>query len=219
MRECKSFPRSGELLLNVLRRLVQIDDPNLSFFCDEGFISAQEAEGTDTEALLDSYVKSHNDVLSNLPSDLVIGIHLCRGNFPHGVHLGSGAYDRLAKKLFRDFDYKLFYLEYDSERAGSFTPLQHLPRDKAVVLGIVTTKFAEIEDPPTLKSRVYEAADIIAKAQGRAKEEVLQDNLAVSPQCGFASASDGAGLGMTIERQWQKMELLKALAKDIWPRN
>lgn len=214
----KIFSPPARSLLKVLRRLIQIDDPNLSFFCDEAFVSAQRAEGTDTEALLDLYVKSHNDVLKALPADLTIGVHLCRGNFPGGVHLGSGAYDSLAKKLFQDFAYEIFYLEYDSERAGSFSPLKYLPPDKAVVLGIVTTKFAEIEDLLTLKGRVYEAADIIANAQGRAKEDVLQRNLAVSPQCGFASASDGTGLGMTIERQWEKLELLKTLAEEIWPK-
>lgn len=205
--------------LNGCRRLIQIDDPNLSFFCDEAFISAQQAEGTDTNALLDLYVKSHNDVLNDLPQDLIVGVHLCRGNFPNGIHLGSGAYDRLAKKLFQEFAYKLFYLEYDSDRAGSFTPLQHLPPDKAVVLGIVTTKNAEMERLDTLQGRVHEAADIIAGAQGRSRSDILRDNLAVSPQCGFASASDGAGLGMTIERQWEKLQLLKALAHDVWGKN
>lgn len=155
------------------RCLIQIVDPNLTFFCDEAFISAQKFEGTDTEALLELYIKSHNDVLKDLPSDLTIGVHLCRGNLPGGVHLGSGTYDRLAKKLFQEFNYKLFYLEYDSERAGSFTPLQHLPADKAVVLSIVTTKNGDMEDLRMPKDRAREATDIIAVAQGRARDEVL----------------------------------------------
>ena len=161
-------------------------------------------------------MKSHNDVLRDLPADLKVGVHLCRGNFPGGVHLGSGAWDRLAQKLFQAFDYQLFYLEYDSERAGTFTPLQYLPESKAVVLGIVTTKHAELEDLQMLKGRLNEAADIIAAAQNRSREDVLMENLAVSPQCGFASASDGTGLGMTIERQWEKLALVRELAQEVW---
>lgn len=213
-----AFPGLSDLsVLIAFRRLIQIDDPNLTYFCDEGFLSAQMTLGTDTEALLNLYVKSHNDLLKDLPRDLVVGVHLCRGNFPRGVHLASGAYDRLAEKLFQNFEYKLFYLEYDSERAGTFTPLRYLPAEKSVVLGIITTKHAEMEDLHALKERVYDAADIIAQAQGRSREEVLRENIAVSPQCGFASVSDGTGLGMSIERQWEKLELLKELAADIWP--
>lgn len=201
---------------NCQRRFVQIDDPNMTFFCDPGFIEHQEAEGVDLDALLDLHIKAHNDVLADLPSDLRIGVHLCRGNFPNGIFLGSGAYERIASKLFQDLNYKLFYLEYDSDRAGDFTPLRHLPKDKAVVLGVVTTKHAEMEDIDALKGRVLQAADIIAKGQGTSRDEALQNNIAVSPQCGFASASDGSGVGMSEEIQWKKLELLKALAKDIW---
>ena len=189
----------------------------MSFFCDPEFIRHQVAEGKDLVALLDLYIKSHNDVLVDLPSDLNIGIHLCRGNFPGGIFLGSGSYDRIAAKFFVNLNYKLFYLEYDSDRAGDFTPLRHLPNDKAVVLGIVTTKNAEMENIDELKARVYQAAEIISKGQGVSIEEALKCNIAVSPQCGFASASDGFGLGMTEEIQWQKLELLKRLAEDVWP--
>ena len=122
----------------------------------------------------------------------------------------------MAVKLFQDLNYKLFYLEYDSDRAGDFTPLQHLPKDKAVVLGIVTTKDAKMEKMEDMKARVHQAAKIIAKGQGVSDEEALKNNLAVSPQCGFASASDGVGIGMSEDLQWQKLELLKRLAEDIW---
>ena len=190
----------------------------MTFFCDPGFIEHQEAEGVDLDALLDLHIKSHNDVLIGLPSDLRIGVHLCRGNFPGGIFLGTGAYDRIASKLFRDLNYQLFYLEYDSDRAGDFTPLRHLPKDKAVVLGVLTTKNAEMENVDELKARVLQAADIIAEGQGVSRDEALQNSVAISPQCGFASASDGSGVGMSEEKQWEKLELLKNLANDIWPR-
>ena len=112
--------------------------------------------------------------------------------------------------------YKLFYLEFDSPRAGDFQPLAALPKDKAVVLGIVTTKSAQLEDLQNLKERVLKAADVIAKGQGRTKEDVLRDNLAVSPQCGFASVSHGAGIGFNMDIMWQKLELIKRLSNEIW---
>ena len=203
-------------LIEQCRRFVQIDDPHMTFFCDPGFTKHLEADGVNLDALLDLHIKSHNDVLLDLPADLRVGVHLCRGNFPNGIFLGTGSYDRIASKLFRDLNYKLFYLEYDSDRAGDFAPLRLLPKDKAVVLGIVTTKNAEMEDQSELKARVLQAADIIADGQGVSSDEALQNSIAVSPQCGFASAGDGCGVGMSEEKQWEKLELLKSLANDIW---
>lgn len=169
------------------------------------------------EALLDLYIRSHNDVLIDLRADLRIGLHLCRGNFPGGVFLDTGTYDRIAAKLFRDLNHDLFYLEYDDiDRIGDFTPLHYLPPNKAVVLGIVTTRHGQLENMDSLKDRVLQAADIIAKAQGTSREEALQNNLAVSPQCGSASTADGFGINMTEEIQWQKLELLRELGKKVW---
>ncbi|KIW94419.1 uncharacterized protein Z519_04395 [Cladophialophora bantiana CBS 173.52] len=200
-------------------RMVQVDDPNLSFFCDEEWIQACQKEGVDLERLLELYIKSHNDAIRDLPADLHVGIHICRGNFPNGVGLASGSYERIARKLFNETEYRLFYLEFDSPRAGDFTPLKYLPQDKAVVLGVVTTKSAEMEDLDELKKRVYQAADVVAEGQGngRTREDALQDNLAVSPQCGFASDHSEGGVGMTQERMWEKLELVKKLAGEIWP--
>ncbi|KIW44862.1 uncharacterized protein PV06_03301 [Exophiala oligosperma] len=198
-------------------RVVQVDDPNLSFFCDEEWIATCKAEGVDLDRLLELYIKSHNDAIQDLPSDLHVGVHICRGNFPNGVGLASGSYERIARKLFNETAYKLFYLEFDSPRAGDFTPLKHLPVDKAVVLGVVTTKFAELEDTSELQKRVYQAADAIAQGQGRTREDALRDNLAVSPQCGFASDHSEGGVGMSRERMWEKFELVKRLSEEIWP--
>ena len=196
-------------------RFVQIDDPNMTFFCDPGFIKHQEAEGVYLDAMLDLHIKSHNDVLADLPADLRIGIHLCRGNFPNGIFLGTGAYNKIASKVFRDLDYKLYYLVYDSDRAGDFTPLEYLPKDKAVVLGIVTTKDAKMENMDDLKARVMQAADIIAKGQGVSREEALANNIAISPQCGFASHEDGNLLG--YDDMVKKLKLVRSIADDVWP--
>ncbi|ETI21574.1 hypothetical protein G647_07921 [Cladophialophora carrionii CBS 160.54] len=200
-------------------RVVQVDDPNLSFFCDEEWIATCKAENVDLDHLLELYVKSHTDAVADLPADLTVGVHICRGNFPNGVGLASGSYERIAKKIFTETPYTVFYLEFDSPRAGDFTPLKYLPVDKAVVLGVVTTKSAEMEDLAALKDRVYQAAEVIAQGQGegRTREDALRDNLAVSPQCGFASDHSEGGVGMTRDTMWEKLELVKRLADEIWP--
>lgn len=198
-------------------RVTQIDDPNMSFFCDPEFVEALKKAGTDPEALLDSYVKVHNDVLAGLPDDLHIGVHLCRGNYPQAEFVASGGYERIAAKLLKELNYKHYYLEFDSDRAGDFQPLRVLPKEKSVILGVVTTKYAELEDLDILKVKVFQAADIIAQGQGRTREEILRDNLAVSPQCGFASVNFGKGKGFEEETQWRKLELVKRLAEEIWP--
>ncbi|TKA72025.1 hypothetical protein B0A55_05734 [Friedmanniomyces simplex] len=206
------------ILYNAGLRMVQIDDPNLTNFCDQPFLDRCVEEEVDMDALLDLYIATHNRALHGLPSDLRIGIHMCRGNYPHGLFAASGGYEKIAAKLFQESNYSLFYLEYDTDRAGDFTPLKHLPAEKAVVLGLVTTRdAAKTEHVSDLKDQVLRAADIIAAGQGKTQREALDENLAVSPQCGFASGAENTGVGMTIERQWEKLQLLQDLARKLWP--
>ena len=118
----------------------------------------------DINALLDPSIIAHNTAIENLPADLTVAMHLCRGNIPKGQLAAVGGWQDMANTLFQKMNYKRFALEYDnSEVTGDFSPLQHLPSDKLVVLGIVTTKDAELENVNELKAQVYEAADIIAK--------------------------------------------------------
>ena len=200
-------------------RNVQVDDPNLSFFCDEVWVDTCAKEGVDLDHLLELYIKAHNDAVAGLPADLNVGVHICRGNLPKGVGVASGGYEHIARKIFTGTHYRAFYLEFDSPRAGDFSPLKHLPIDKAVVLGVVTTKAAEMEELDDLKARVYQAAEVIARGQGegRTKEDALRDNLAVSPQCGFASMHEEGGVGMTMERMFEKLNLVRRLSEEIWP--
>jgi len=128
----------------------------------------------------------------------------------------SGSYEPIAKRVFTGLDYDTFYLEYDSERAGDFQPLRHLPVGKNVVLGVVSTKTPELEDTEELVAKVNAAADVIAKGQGKSKDEVIKDSLGVSPQCGFASMSIGGAKGMTTERTWEKLVLVRDLARKVW---
>ncbi|TAQ88968.1 hypothetical protein B7494_g2704 [Chlorociboria aeruginascens] len=203
-----------QILYDAGLRNVQIDDPNLAYFCSEKMLAGFAAEGEDATALLDSYIQLYNDCLSSRPSDLHVGVHLCRGNFVGGRHFSSGSYDAIATKLFRDLNVDTLYLEYDTERAGGFEPLAFLPSHKNVILGLITSKFPELEDIAVLKERVMKAADQVADGNGSTREQALQI-LGVSPQCGFASHSDGNNVGK--EDMIKKLQLVRKLADEIWP--
>jgi 5-methyltetrahydropteroyltriglutamate--homocysteine methyltransferase len=131
-----------------------------------------------------------------------IGMHLCRGNRGGHWH-AEGGYEEVAERLFNALAIKFYFLEYDTERAGSFTPLRFVPKPKSVVLGLVSTKVAELEDKTALKRRLDEAARFVAL-----------DRLAVSPQCGFASLDTGNPL--TADMQYRKLALVCDLAREIW---
>lgn len=176
----------------------------------EGF----KADGEDAEALLDSYIKLYNDCISGRPADLHVGIHLCRGNFAYSKHFSEGGYDRIATKLFNNISADTYFLEYDTDRAGTFEPLKELPAHKNVVLGVVTSKFPELEDINETKERVFQAADIIAKGAGQTREEALK-RIGVSPQCGFASHH--LGNAVTHDDMIAKLKLVRQLADSIWP--
>ena len=157
--------RRNEMLTNrSYSRFVQIDDPMYAMMVDEDYLTPQKPEGMSLDALLDPSIIAHNAAIRDLPSDLTVAMHLCRGNLPKGSLAAVGGYQDMASTLFNKLHYKRFALEYDNaEITGDFIPLQHLPADKIVVLGIVTTKDSELEDVSALKAQVVEAADIISK--------------------------------------------------------
>ncbi|KAI1490725.1 hypothetical protein F5X96DRAFT_634794 [Biscogniauxia mediterranea] len=197
-------------------RNIQIDDPHLTYFCSFQFLEGCRKDGTDTDDLLDLYTRSHNKLLADKPEDLHVGMHLCRGNMSGSTQWVSGSYEKIAYKLFNETDYQTYYLEFDDlERAGGFEPLRFLPRGKNVVLGLVTSKRAELEEPEVIKERINAAAAVIASAQKISAEEAL-DCLALSPQCGFSSSSLAGGLDMTMERMWEKLLLVKHIASEVW---
>ena len=206
-------------------RFVQIDDPHLTYFSDQTFLAGCAKDDTDTDALLDLYIKVYSWIFEPIRADpkyadLRTGMHLCRGNMLGSTHWVSGSYEKIAEKLFSDaVGIDTFYLEFDDEkRAGGFEPLRFLPRGKNVVLGLVSTKVAEMEDRAVLANKVKEAANIIAEAWNVSVEQACGEALAISPQCGFSSHSAKGGLGMTWDRQWKKLELLRDLARATWPR-
>lgn len=132
------------------------------------------------------------------------------------MHFSEGSYETIAEQFFKTLDYDTFYLEYDNPRSGGFEPLRFLPKDKNVVLGVVTTKLAELEDRELIKKRVREAAEIIAKGQGRSVDEAMQ-NIGISPQCGFASMAKGQAEGMDEAKMFAKLELVQEVARELWP--
>lgn len=144
----------------------------------------------------------NNKVVEEAPADLTINTHVCRGNY-HSTFFSSGAYDGVADLLFGEENVNAYYLEYDDERSGGFTPLAKITGDKKVVLGLVTTKTAKLEDKQSVIARIKEAS-----------KYVTLENLYLSPQCGFASCEIGNKL--TEEEQWAKLKLVKEIAEEVW---
>lgn len=136
------------------------------------------------------------------------------GNFSKSMHFSEGSYEKIAERFFTTLNYDTFFLEYDNPRSGGFEPLRFLPKHKNVVLGVVTTKDPQLEDKETVKSRVREAAKIVANGQGRSVNEVMA-NIGISPQCGFASVAVGAD-GMTEQKMFDKLKLVEEIANELW---
>ncbi|RDB28953.1 Uncharacterized protein YxjH [Hypsizygus marmoreus] len=195
-------------------RHIQIDDPTFCYFCNDKMISEMEEAGVDHEALLDTYIRAINVCTQDRPDDLTVGVHMCRGNFKGGVHFSEGGYDRIASKLFNTLDVDTFYLEYDTERAGDFTPLKHLPLNKVAVLGLVTTKNPKLETVQELKARVNEAVEALMVGNPPRSRYVALNQLCISTQCGFASVWQGNPV--TEEDERKKLSLLVEAAKQIW---
>jgi len=197
-------------------RNIQIDDPNLAYFCSEDMLAGWKADTTNektADQMFDAYVKFYNKCFER-PADMHLGIHLCRGNYVGSRHFSEGAYDNIAKKMFQDLNVDTYYLEYDTPRAGGFEPLAHLPKHKNVVLGVITSKFPKLEDKDEMIARVNQAADWIAKGTGQSREDAIQQ-CCVSPQCGFASHAEGNSLG--YEDMRKKLQLVRSIADAVWP--
>jgi 5-methyltetrahydropteroyltriglutamate--homocysteine methyltransferase len=184
-------------------RYVQMDEVPVAMLCDPLVREQTRALGGDPDALLDLYVSVIRRILKGRPAGLTVGMHLCRGNF-RGRWMASGGYEPVAHKLFNDFPVDVYFLEYDSERAGGFDPLRFLPKgNKIVVVGVITSKSGTLEPKDLVKRRIDEAAKFAPLEQ-----------LALSPQCGFASTEEGNAL--TEEQQWAKMREVVEVAEEIW---
>jgi len=159
------------------------------------------------------YIAMYNDCISKVPSDMHVGVHLCRGNYLGSRHFSTGSYDRIATQLFQTLNVHTYYLEFDTPRAGGFESLVHLPKNKNLIMGVVTSKFAELENVDEMIKKVEMAADYVAKGSGQTRQEALQ-RLGISPQCGFASHF--VGNTVTVEDMEKKLALVRNIADKIW---
>ncbi|KAJ5890864.1 uncharacterized protein N7473_007092 [Penicillium subrubescens] len=213
----KAYQAELKILYDAGCRNVQFDDPNLAYFCSEKFLSGFKEDSLNVytaDDMFQKYIKQYNDCFIGLPEDMHVGVHLCRGNFVGSRHFSEGGYDRIAIKLFQELNVHTYYLEYDTERAGGFEPLKHLPRHKNVILGVVTSKFATMENKEEMKKRVIDAAKFIAEGNNISLEEAL-NQVGVSPQCGFASHREGNAIDW--DGMINKLKLVREIADDIWP--
>ncbi|EME86091.1 uncharacterized protein MYCFIDRAFT_130153 [Pseudocercospora fijiensis CIRAD86] len=212
----RAYQTELKILYDAGLRNAQVDDPNLAYFCSEAMLKGWEEDPENFQTAdeqLDAYIKFYNACFQR-PADFHLGIHLCRGNYLGSKHFSEGAYDAIARKLFNDLDVTTYYLEYDTPRAGGFEPLKYLPKNKNVVVGVVTSKFPELEEQKEMVDRVYKAADYIAEGSGQTRDQAL-NQLSVSPQCGFASHAEGNSLG--YEDMRKKLQLVRRIADEVWP--
>jgi 5-methyltetrahydropteroyltriglutamate--homocysteine methyltransferase len=185
-------------------RYLQLDEVFLALLCDPEQHKALRARGDDPDRMPGIYAGVINAALKDLPPDMTVTMHLCRGNF-RSTFVGSGGYEPIAEILLGGIDVRGYFMEYDTERAGGFEPLRFLPKNKTVVLGLITSKFPQLESKDEIKRRIEEAAKFVAL-----------DQLCLSPQCGFASTEEGNVL--TEDQQWAKLRHVVEIADDVWGR-
>jgi 5-methyltetrahydropteroyltriglutamate--homocysteine methyltransferase len=183
-------------------RYLQLDDTPFTYLCDAEQRKMLVDRGDDPAQLPQSYAKMINAAVSDIPADMRITMHLCRGNFK-SLWIGQGGYDPVAELLFNEINVDGYFMEYDTERAGGFEPLRFVPKGKTVVLGLVTSKTGLVESKEELKRRIEEASKFIDV-----------DQLCLSPQCGFASTEEGNLL--SEDEQWAKLALVVETAGEIW---
>jgi len=193
--------REIEELTRLGCQYIQVDAPQYAALLDETIREGYRQRGSDPDKMLDACIELDNAIIEG-HSGVTFGIHICRGNHK-SMFYASGGYDRIAEKVFSRARFDRFLLEYDDERSGTFEPLRHVPEDRTVVLGLVSSKKPQLESRDDLRARIDEAARIIPL-----------ERLALSPQCGFASTHEGNRL--TADEQRQKLELVAQTAREVW---
>ncbi len=183
-------------------RYLQLDEVFIAMLCDPKYRAQMAARGDDPEKLGPLYGDLINAAMSDIPSDMTITMHLCRGNYK-STFMGTGGYEAEQEILFNRIKVHGYFMEYNSARAGGFEPLRLVPKDRHVVLGLVTTKTGRLEAKNEIKRRIEEASKYISL-----------DQLCLSPQCGFASTEEGNALAE--EEQWAKLAMIVEVAKEVW---
>ncbi len=180
---------------------VQIDAPQYAALLDENIREGYRQRGNDPDRMLDACIELDNAIIEGHPG-ITFGIHICRGNHK-SMFYASGGYDRIAARIFTRARFDRFLLEYDDERSGTFEPLRHVPDDRIVVLGLISTKVPRLESQEEIRTRIAEASKIVPL-----------ERLALSPQCGFASTHEGNSVSPDDQRR--KLELVGLVAKEVW---
>jgi 5-methyltetrahydropteroyltriglutamate--homocysteine methyltransferase len=183
-------------------RYLQLDEVNFTYLCDSKLRAQVANRGDDPEQLPSIYASMINAAISDIPPDMTITMHLCRGNF-RSTFVASGGYEPVAEILFNAINVHGYFMEYDSARAGGFEPLRFVPKGKTIVLGLVTSKSGRLESKDELKRRIDEAAKFVDI-----------DQLCLSPQCGFASTEEGNIL--SEDEQWAKLARILEVAHEVW---
>ncbi len=183
-------------------RYLQLDEVFIAMLCDPKYRQQMKERGDDPEALGPLYGDLINTAISDIPSDMIVTMHLCRGNYK-STFMGTGGYEAEQEVLFDKIKVHGYFMEYDSARAGGFEPLAHLQKGRLAVLGLVTTKTGMLESKDAIKRRIDEAAKFTDL-----------DRLCLSPQCGFASTEEGNTLAE--EEQWAKLRMIVEVAREVW---
>jgi 5-methyltetrahydropteroyltriglutamate--homocysteine methyltransferase len=198
----KAYNRAVEAFAEAGCRYLQLDETNLAYLCDPEQRQAIRDRGEDPSRLPGIYAKMTNAAIAGRPADMRITMHLCRGNF-RSSWIAQGGYEPVAEVLFNTIGVDGYFMEYDSERAGGFEPLRLVPKNKTVVLGLVTSKTGELESKDSIKGRIDDAGRYLDL-----------DQLCLSPQCGFASTEEGNVL--TEDEQWAKLARIVEIASEVW---
>jgi 5-methyltetrahydropteroyltriglutamate--homocysteine methyltransferase len=183
-------------------RYLQLDDISFAYLCDPAQREMLRERGDNPDRQPTIYAGMVAAALAQKPADLLITMHLCRGNF-RSTFIASGGYEPVAEVLFNTMPVDGYFMEWDSDRAGGFEPLRFLPKGKTVVLGLVTSKTGTLESRDDIKRRIEEAAKFAPL-----------DQLCLSPQCGFASTQEGNTLAE--DEQWRKLEMIVEVAEEVW---
>jgi 5-methyltetrahydropteroyltriglutamate--homocysteine methyltransferase len=183
-------------------RYLQLDEVFIAMLCDPKYRAQMRDRGDDPDSLGPLYGDLINTAISDVPPDMTVTMHLCRGNYK-STFMGSGGYEAMQEVLFDRIKVNGYFMEYDSARAGGFEPLRHLPKGRLAVLGLVTTKTGALEGKDAIKRRIEEAAKFTDL-----------DRLCLSPQCGFASTEEGNTLAE--EEQWAKLRMIVEVAREVW---
>jgi 5-methyltetrahydropteroyltriglutamate--homocysteine methyltransferase len=201
----KTYRKAVKAFYDAGCRYLQLDDTVWAYLCSQDELNKVRARGEDADNLQEIYARVINYAIAERPADMTITTHVCRGNF-RSTWISSGGYEPVAETMLAGTNYDGYFLEYDSERAGGFEPLRYLPKgNKIVVVGVITSKTGELEKKDDIKRRLQEASKFVSL-----------DQLAVSPQCGFASTEEGNIL--TEDEQWAKLKLAVDVAREVWGR-